>query len=66
MKADYLRKRAIKPVKNEPRPNRLSNGSGEAVCGSAPPLAWPAELALPAAAFWSAGAALFDCVLAAD
>lgn len=63
---DYLRKRAIRPVKNEPRPSKLSSGSGEAVCGRFP-FAWPAALALLlAAAFWSAGAALFDWALAAD
>ena len=35
----YLRKRAIRPVKNEPKPSRLSSGRMEAVCGS--PFALP-------------------------
>ena len=66
----YLRKRAIRPVKNDPKPSNPSRGSTEAVCGNplALPLPWLAALALEfaAAAFWSALAEELDGVLTAD
>ncbi len=58
----YFRKRAIRPPASEPKPSRPSSGSGEAVCGSLPPLLlacavsvpWALSLAeVPAAAVWS-------------
>jgi hypothetical protein len=49
----YFLRRERYPLTIPPRPNSESSGSGEAVCGSLPPLAFWSAPAPAEAAFWS-------------